>query len=297
MAGDEPWVTMSVQRGAAPDDGGTVMLQNIDAEPVALLADGEPLPVRLEATVDGHRVVAEDQAALVATLLRARTLEARGADGTTVGRISLSGSSAAMLYIDEQQRRIGTTTAWVRTGRDGPETIPAAPPLPVVTLSPGPGGEAPIAPSEPRIEALRREAGCTIEEVGGPDHHDAVAIAPGRTLLLLACGSGAYNVTAIPYIVERAAGGTVSIRLAEFDSQWGLGDPELRRPTLINAAWDAERRRLREYAKGRGLGDCGTRSEYGWDGARFRLVRREEMEECRGSLQYIPTWNAETTGP
>ena len=174
--------------------------------------------------------------------------------------------------------------------------VPPPPALPVVSLAPGPGDEAPAELSDARIDALRREAGCTIEEVGGPDHHEAVAIAPGTTLILLACGSGAYNVTSLPYIATRQ-GGTVAIGLAPFDSQWGLDDPELGRPTLINGQWDAEARLLREYSKGRGLGDCGTRAEYGWDGASFRLVRQEEMEECRGSLYYITTWSTQVVRP
>jgi len=60
---------------------------------------------------------------------------------------------------------------------------------------------------------------------------------------------------------------------------------------LINASWDPDRRLLQEYAKGRGLGDCGSRADYAWDGTSFRLVHQEEMGECRGSLYYIPTWN------
>jgi hypothetical protein len=224
-------------------------------------------------------------------------LEARAADGATVGRISLAGATASMLYMDEQQRRVGTVTALVRPGSRPAGAVPQPPALPVVTFSPPPGSEAPIAISAARIEALRRDAGCTLDEVGGPDHHEAIALAPGTTLILLACGSGAYNVTSIPYIAEQGAGAALAIRIAPFDSQWGLEDPELDRPTLINAGWDAEGRMLREYSKGRGIGDCGSRAEYGWDGARFRLVHQEEMEECRGSLYYITTWRAEVARP
>ena len=54
---------------------------------------------------------------------------------------------------------------------------------------------------------------------------------------------------------------------------------------------------LQEYSKGRGLGDCGTRADYGWDGARFRLVHQEEMGECRGSIHYIPTSTPELLRP
>jgi hypothetical protein len=32
---------------------------------------------------------------------------------------------------------------------------------------------------------------------------------------------------------------------------------------------------------------------YGWDGDRFRLIRRTEMGECRGSHAYLSTWRAQ----
>jgi hypothetical protein len=292
----DEWTTMSVSRGAGRGDAPTVTLQAIETQPVALIADGRPLAVRFEGHVDGYTVVADDPAAFISALQSAQRLEARGSGGATIGRISLSGATAAMLYMDEQQRRVDTITALVRPGTEPASTVPAAPTLPIVTLAPAPGDEAPIAISEVRIDALRRESACTIEEVGGPDHHEAVAIAPGTTLILLACGSGAYNVTYIPYIAEQE-GDAAAIRLAPFDSQWGLEDEELGRPTLINAGWDAESRLLGEYSKGRGLGDCGRHAEYGWDGSRFRIVRQEDMEECRGSLYYITTWDTQVERP
>ena len=296
MDGEALWVTMSFTRGAAPGDAPTATLQNVDAEPVALRADGRALAVRFDGHVDGYTIVAEDPAGFIATLQQAQVLEALGADGASVGRISLAGASAAMLYMDEQQRRLDTVTALVRPGAAPAAGVPQPPALPVVTLAPSPGDEPAIALSDGQVGDLRREAGCTIEEVGGPDHHEEAAIAPGTTLVLLACGSGAYNVTSIPYIATRR-GDEIVTEIAPFDSQWGLEEPELGRPTLINGQWDAESRLLREYSKARGLGDCGTHASYAWDGSRFRLVRQEEMEECRGSLYFIPTWRTEVERP
>lgn len=288
----EQWVTMSLRRGPAPGDAAVAMLQNVDGDPVTLLADGNRLDVRFEPEIDGHLIVPRDPATLVAALRQAQTLEARNAEGVTVGRVSLSGASAAMLYMDEQQRRLGTVTALVRPGSAPASAVPASPAYPVVRLAPDSGDAAPVALSEEEVTRLRREAECTIEEVGGPDHHESVALAPGRSLILLACGSGAYNVTSIPYIAERGNAG-VSFRIAPFDRQWGLTAPDIGEPTLINAEWDAEARLLREFSKARGLGDCGTHASYGWDGTRFRLVEQEEMGECRGSLHYVRTWKAQ----
>jgi hypothetical protein len=109
-------------------------------------------------------------------------------------------------------------------------------------------------------------------------------------VLLLACGSGAYNISYVPFIVRRGRGG-IEATLAAFD----LAEPWWKdegKPMLINAVWDPGNGLLHSFAKSRGLGDCGTTSEYAWDGSRFRLVEQAEMRECRGSMDYITTWRA-----
>ena len=75
----------------------------------------------------------------------------------------------------------------------------------------------------------------------------------------------------------------------DLDEPWWKDEGK---PMLINAGWDQERGLLTSFSKGRGLGDCGTLSEYAWDGRAFRLVEQAEMGECRGSTDYITTWRA-----
>jgi hypothetical protein len=221
-------------------------------------------------------------------LKQAARLEVLGADGKALGTVSLKGAAAALLYMDEAQKRVGTVTALVRRG--GATTVPAPPALPVVRLARPPGGRS-IQVSKSRVAALRREAGCTIDEVGGPDEITAAPLDPSTTLVLLSCGSGAYNISYVPYVARRGRAGP-ALRTAGFDIAkpwWG----EEGHPVLINAEWDAKRRRLTSFGKGRGLGDCGTGQDFAWDGARFRLVEQIEMGECRGSVDYITTWRAE----
>ncbi|WP_129793588.1 DUF1176 domain-containing protein [Sphingosinicella sp. CPCC 101087] len=292
----EQWLTFSVSRGGASGDAPIVTLPNLDREPAALLADGRPLAVRFAAQADGYSVVSDDATRFFAALRQSETLEARSSGGEAIGRISLAGATAALLYMDDRQGRVGTVTALARPGAMPASRVPDPPPRPRLNLAPAPIGEAAIPADAAGIEALRREVGCTTEEVGGPDHHEAVAIAPATTLILLACGSGAYNVTSIPFIAKRR-GEAFAVDIAPFASQWGREQAELRRPTLINAEWDPQSRLLKEYRKGRGLGDCGVHAEYGWDGERFQLVRQEEMSECRGSLQYITTWRSDVEPP
>jgi len=192
--------------------------------------------------------------------------------------------------MDEQQGRGDTATALVRSGTRAASSVPAAPALPEIRLTP-PYQDAIPPLDAAQITEIRNEQGCSIGEVGGPDEYDAVQLETGRTLILLACGTGAYNVTHVALVAERR-NGRLSVRRAEFDEPSDKEDA-----ALTNAHWDGERRLLTDSPYGRGLGDCGSRSEYAWDGTRFRLVRREEMEECRGARNFITTWRARVVRP
>ena len=206
------------------------------------------------------------------------------ADGKSLGTVSLKGASAALLYMDEQQRRVGTATALVRRGNGSAAARAAA--------ASGRRRLRRLSERAAGVERggsrrLRKKHGCTIDEVGGPDEAETAALSAGETLLLLACGSGAYNVSHVPFVVRR--GGRAE--LAPFDHRPGWWAEE-GKPILVNAGWDKERGLLSSFSKGRGLGDCGTDSDYAWDGRAFRLVEQAEMDECRGSSDYITTWRA-----
>jgi hypothetical protein len=278
-------LTMSVRRG--PEAGAQPVVAfdlGSDRNAVAVSADGRRLAARLVGTADETRVAPADTAAVLGALRSAARLILHGADGKPLGTVSLKGASAALLYMDEQQRRVGTPTALVRRGTGA--GVAAVPALPVVAAPP-PSRAKPLALGTAALTALRRKHGCTIDEVGGPDEAESAALGAGATLLLLACGSGAYNVSYVPFVVRR--GGRAE--LAPFDHRPGWWAEE-GKPMLVNAGWDAERGLLTSFSKGRGLGDCGTDSDYAWDGRAFRLVKQAEMDECRGSRDYITTWRA-----
>jgi hypothetical protein len=284
----EEAVTMTVRRRPEAGAGLDILIEpRNEVGAVTLSAAGKPLPIRLLPEDGGLRISAKDGTALIAAMRTAAELELVGADGKTVKTISLAGATAALLYMDEQQKRIGTRSALIRPGPAS--AVPPPPALPVVVAAPIPAGAAPTL-SPARLKALRKQAGCDIEEVGGPTENETVRISATHSLLLLSCGSGAYNVSYVPYLLtgRRAA---VQAKLAPFDlpPSWS-GDGSA---VLVNAGWDAERRLLTSFGKGRGLGDCGTAESYAWDGARFRLVEQSEMGECRGSTDYITTWRAE----
>ncbi|HEX8574531.1 MAG TPA: DUF1176 domain-containing protein [Allosphingosinicella sp.] len=284
----EDGLTMSVRRGPQPGAAPELAFDlGADSSAVAVSADGVRLAARLFGREGETRVAPADASALIAALRSAGRLELHSADGKPLGTVSLKGASAALLYMDEQQGRVGTATALVRRGTRPQGRLASPPPLPVVVARRVPSTR-PLALSAAAIRALRRKHGCTIDEVGGPDEAETAAIGPSETLLLLACGSGAYNVSHVPFVLRRGHGGA---ELAAFDVRPGWWAEE-GKPMLVNAGWDRERGLLGSFSKGRGLADCGTTSEYGWDGRAFRLVEQAEMDECRGSRDYITTWRA-----
>jgi hypothetical protein len=284
----EDGLTMSVRRGAEAGAQPVLAFElGADSNAASVSADGKRLAARLIGSEGQTRVAAADTAAMVGALRSAGRVELQAADGKPLGTVSLKGASAALLYMDEKQRRTGTATALVRPGSRRPAGPP--PPLPVVTAAPL-SSARPLALTPAGLAALRRKHGCTLDEVGGPEEAETDTMTPAATLLLLACGSGAYNVSYVPFVLRRGRGGVeATVAPFDLDEPWWKDEGK---PILINAGWDPERGVLTTLSKGRGIGDCGTTREYAWDGSRFRLVEQAEMRECRGSVDYITTWRA-----
>lgn len=53
--------------------------------------------------------------------------------------------------------------------------------------------------------------------------------------------------------------------------------------SITEADYAEEDRLLREWAKGRGLADCGMSASWAWDGNAFRLTSYRSLDECRGA--------------
>lgn len=229
------------------------------------------------------------QARLLPALLRGVRLNAR-VNGRIVGSASLSGLAAALRYMDAQQQRAGTVTALVALGRLPAASVPTARALPIVYRLPVPDKSAPGALwQEERSRALTL-SGCSAEQspamearVGRLSHKEELVLVP--------CGSGAYNFGSVA-LIATGQPGRRTFALARFDSapEWGGGNGAP--PELVNAAWDAETGTLSSREKGRGLGDCGTARSYVWDGSVFRLTELTTMRECRGSWNWLTLWRA-----
>lgn len=286
-------VSISIQRHAGPNAQPSVELRfpgtvkgdvriNVDGRPVATVpANGESAMLR------GPRA-----SAVAIAIAVGHSLEIFK-DGKSIGKPSLSGSSAALRYMDARQGRAGTITALVAAGPLSSSAVRPAPALPRLVRAAVPlnGKIAPLTPAERR--QAEKLTGCD-PEFDRDRTAELYPLGGGRILVMLPCGSGAYNFASAALIATGTAGKRQFVA-ASFDFQpaWGEGGF----PTLVNHGWEPAKSMLTSYAKGRGLGDCGSAESYVWDGSRFRLAQASSMGECRGATEWITTWRTAVTGP
>lgn len=276
---DAGW-QMAVTREAGPAGGWTVELM------------GEEAPAGLTVQVEGTAAVwrgdmfsGGEALSLVEALANGKAVVVRSGAGKPLGRISLSGSSASLRFIDAEQGRAGSVSAAVAKGPKPASAVPAASLLPVIAVVRPGGTPAPLAPA--LLNQLWTESACAENyDDGSRPAVEHYALGGGATLVLVPCGAGAYNFSTVPYVLR---GGKAA--LATFDAApgWGGDDGP---PMLVNAGFDAKTGELSSYAKGRGIGDCGSAETYVWDGTRFRLTEARAMGECRGSSNWLTVWRA-----
>lgn len=275
--GDAPALMLSVERAAGPEGAIVMRLRGATLPPLPLTAaiDGEAVARGGTVRDDAVELTGAPAMALAQRMAQGRTLTITDATGATAGTLSLTGVAAAWRWIDARQGRVGTTGALVARGAK-PDTRPA-PSLPVVRVATIRGEAALLDPL--LITHMREMAGCEGDEL--PDVTTKTLDGP-RTLAIVPCAEGAYNVLSALFVIERGAAVPVA-----FDTPVaGDSDGDL----AYNATF--EDGILDTFAKGRGLGDCGARQRYAWDGTRFRLIEQRAMDDCRGNADFIRTWTA-----
>jgi len=294
---------LTVTRGAGPDGLLRIALrmQSGNGEEIAILIDGREV-TRGRLDTDSVLVIEQDNSLDIArALVRGRTVtllnkSAAPTDNPKLGSISLTGSAAAMRFIDEAQDRDGSQTALAaRGGRadDGQRPL-----LPVIRQQPVAGFKK--VPDEKQLATLAEIANCTEARQYGYVKDEAFPLArqDGNNMVvaLIACGSGAYNFMSKVFIGTRPTGDSDAdwtFLPATFDRNPGSGYTQDGSPILVNAFFDEQGGVLGNYAKGRGLGDCGSSQNYVWDGATFRLTEEMNMPVCRGVWQWPVIWRAD----
>jgi len=285
--GEHRGLVMSLSRsaGAKTDASLRIDLGGLSAPPVKepdiaprLLLDNVPLKLTSQHWQLTPWHLKTDDTGTITTFLKTiqegQALTLRGGKQT----ISLAGLKAALLFIDAQQKRVGSETAWIKKGDSPPLSVPPAPALKkvaVVNHTPTPlthnelndlldYGNWRMNHSQCSLDPNRREVRVT-------------ALTDDKALMIISCEAGAYNTVDLAWLVSRKkpfAARSVRLRLP-FTPSSQSSDME-----LMNASFDEKTRELTTLALGRGIGDCGIQTRWRFNGQRFRLVRYAEEPSC-----------------
>lgn len=294
------WIRVSREPGATARPGVVFGLRGDSGSDIP-----GPLTVNLDGTIYTAAAGAADTAAFVLSdadavtfmsrLPNARTLTLNA--GGFTSSLSVSGSSAALLWIDERQGRLDTVTAVVRKGDRPASVVPAAPALPVVVAaaavsqqgfdqygSRDASGETRLPLLPAAVAAMPGARSCHADVAGSEYLSTAFTVARLATdteLWGVPCFGGAYNM-GYRYFTT-GTGGTNPQPVSFPTSDGSTFD-------VINGQFDPATRTLDSFEKGRGVGDCGTASAWVWTGRAFALKAEQHMEECWGMVSdYWPT--------
>lgn len=294
-----------IERGGAPSAQAKITLMAYAPEGVTftLSFDDPALPGLPAGAQTGEEVDASDMRrvtlsdgndadTLIASLRKAKEIVITRIDppgkksDTPVSKISLNGAVAAMLWIDDQQKRLDTTTALIQRGNRPESSIPAQPKAAVIVAAKGLSGAAADKKPSARDEAaIKKKA---VQQCGEGDEgelEEASALAADTFLYPIHCpgSSGAYNHS-YTFLVAKA-GQPQSARTPKFRWPTKIGDRDKDSESedfLVNADFSNVDMTMRTFNKGRGIGDCGDEERWVWDGRNFRLAEVKTMPACRG---------------
>jgi uncharacterized protein YecT (DUF1311 family) len=240
-----------------------------------------------------------------AALARSTAIEI-AAEGKVLARIPLGQAQRLMARMDEVQGLGGTPLALVAPGsRQDPAPLPAEFPdlaLPEFSAQ-AIKGKVPTQVAEKWLAACEGDGELTAD--GQPDRHaEGWDLGEGRSFWLIQCSSGAYQESYFPFLLS--AEGVTDLKAEMLDgeglpspSDMELTMPEVRFAKAIANGLPPEGEVTAEplkgmltiatWERGRGPGDCGSRSLYGFDGSGLRLISEERMQLCRGQRPDWPT--------
>jgi hypothetical protein len=208
-----------IERSGAPNAEPVVLLGVFDesrpGSPLRVRVDyAEPPSFRLDLPTRSsdespHKLaeVSERGAArsLIAAMRQGAALKLRYGNGEEA-QVSLDGATAALLWIDERQRRVGTTSALVRTGARAAGAMPPVPQKPAIRAAPVVSQRG-LPETWPRFVAAQPEVRACLSEIQNDFARTPVtARLDARTILWgVPCSQGAYN-TSYEFFLGDAAG-------------------------------------------------------------------------------------------
>lgn len=215
----------------------------------------------------------EQAAQLLSAMLDAEALTM--ADGQHRWTVSLAGAKAALLKIDDVQRRVGTVTALVRPGSKPAASVPAAVPPPVVRPLPAFKTREADAQLLPRISKTLKHGGCTDQPdfFGGEAYNEIYRLSATQVLLVLECARGAYQSSHALWVANDKP--PYAAKRVQLPGPTGGFDGEVLNPGFGNGE-------LSSFAKGRGINDCNSSASWAWTAQGFQRTNAASTDSCRG---------------
>jgi hypothetical protein len=264
-------VTMWLSRDAGPHAQVRIQFDTDDSE------DAESLTLQLGARkLTGISLRKDlspaDTAKVLAYLLEGEAIVLT--EGRKRWQLSLSGSKAALLKMDDLQGRVGTPGALVRRGKAAESAVlppVAAPKVKAVALPKT--VEADQALLQPILDSIApRECWEDLPDDRSPEQ-SITRVSATQVLVMRECGRGAYQGGSGIWLANSKP--PFAPRRLVLPLPGGESDDY-----VMNASLNAER--LSSFAKGRGISDCGSGFEWVWNGRNFELVEAWVSPLCRG---------------
>ncbi|MEP1443591.1 MAG: DUF1176 domain-containing protein [Hyphomicrobiales bacterium] len=219
-----------------------------------------------------HLVNSASLQPLFRRMIESRRMFASFSDGASKrveASYSLNGLSAALLYIDDQQKRLGSPRV---AGPPSGNRVVAEP-----SDLKAPDNMAKIAETEHERTTDREE--CDAD--GATSYALGTAISTlddKNSLAIIPCSVHAYNVTFQAYVINHRTKKAKRQQWAVYSGFTGwIGTDR-----LTNVNFDEESKELFMAHKGRGLGDCGTAGVWKWEEFGFKMVSFHAKDECDG---------------
>lgn len=285
--GNTLWLTLRREAGG----NGPLQLR-LEAGPelgvASLRLDAEPLrpgPSAWQASVEeGHAALVTADLATAQGFLQAirngQTLQA--GDGTNAPSLSLAGISAALLFLDDAQGRLDSTTALFRTGSRPAAAVPDAPPTPRLRPAAPPPTRLDSTQQQDLIIRVRKQAAEYCDIAVDSAFDSAHPLTRDEALVMIECWRGAYQSGYLLFRTAVDAPGP-AVRLSLPWPAGVKGRDEEQIDTFVNADYAPEIGLLSHFSKGRGIADCGEAASWIFDGHDFQLRSASYLDRCSGA--------------
>jgi hypothetical protein len=289
-AGEGAMGYLSVTRAAGPQgtltvDVATVADREIVPDPKALSLDGHPvtagLPWHVAKDADSIRLDGAAAVRFIAMLRNAKTLSYPG-DGAPA-TVSLDGMTAALLAMDAAQGRIGTVTALIRPGGEPAAHVLPAAPMPVVHAV----VTAATMPDAKRFASqVRAAVGGALKANDCDDRGDmydkAAPLNAREAIVALGCLLGAKHSSSLLFRAPRNNPRAARLLILPLQPTVDPHNAPGGLYTDDGDGWDPKTATYEEAAVDTAMNDCGTSTQWAFDGKDFRLVSFSRSDKCAG---------------